>query len=56
MERMSSTGDRGEKDLSQKQDTLRKGSDRTQSDRVESAPRPRMVRLPGEVLQVQMQN
>jgi ATP-dependent RNA helicase RhlE len=54
MERMTSTG--GEKDLSRKQDATRTGSVRTQSDRTESAPRSRMVRLPGEVLQVQMQN
>jgi ATP-dependent RNA helicase RhlE len=50
MERMSSAGDGREKDLSRRQDN------RNQSDRFESAPRPRMVRLPGEVLQVQMQS
>jgi len=53
MERMSSTGEL-EKHSSQKQETMR-SVDRTRSDRAESAPRPRMVRLPGEVLQVQMQ-
>jgi len=56
MERMSSAGDGREKDPSQRQDTMRNGSNRNRSDRFESAPRPRMVRLPGEVLQVQMQN
>jgi ATP-dependent RNA helicase RhlE len=55
MERMSSVGDRRESGLSQTQDAIRSGSNRAQSDR-ESAPRPRMVRLPGEVLQVQMQS
>jgi ATP-dependent RNA helicase RhlE len=53
MERMSSAGDRREKDLSQPQDTTR---NRTQADRREVAPGPRMVRLPGEVLQIQMQS
>jgi ATP-dependent RNA helicase RhlE len=48
MERMSSTGD-GEKYPAQKLDT-------THTARVESGSRSRMVRLPGEVLQVQMQN
>jgi len=48
MERMSSTG-AGEKYPAQKQDTIRTG-------RVESGSRSRMVRLPGEILQVQMQN
>jgi ATP-dependent RNA helicase RhlE len=43
MERMSST-------------ETRSGSAHTQADRVESTPRARMVRLPGEVLQVQMQS
>jgi len=56
MERMSSAGDGQEKDPSPRQDTMRNGSNRNRSDRFESAPRPRMVRLPGEVLQVQMQN
>ena len=55
MERMSSTGERGEKDLPQRQD-LRRDRDRNHSERMESASRPRMVRLPGEILQVQMQN
>jgi ATP-dependent RNA helicase RhlE len=55
MERMSSTGDR-EKDLSPKQGRIRSAGDRTLSDRVDSAPRSRMVRLPGEILQVQMQS
>jgi ATP-dependent RNA helicase RhlE len=54
MERMSSIGDREENKSGQKQDAMRRGS-RSQSDRPEPAPRPRMVRLPGEVLQVQMQ-
>jgi ATP-dependent RNA helicase RhlE len=53
MERMSSAGDRREKDLSQPQDTTR---NRTQADRREVAPGPRMVRLPGEVLQIQIQS
>jgi len=44
MERMSSAGEQ------------RGSSDRKRSDRVESTPRARMVRLPGEVLQVQMQS
>jgi ATP-dependent RNA helicase RhlE len=48
MERMSSTVD-GQKHLAQKQDA-------TPAARVESGSRSRMVRLPGEVLQVQMQN
>jgi ATP-dependent RNA helicase RhlE len=48
MERMSSTID-GQKHLAQKQDTMAAA-------RVESGSRSRMVRLPGEVLQVQMQN
>jgi ATP-dependent RNA helicase RhlE len=55
MERMSSPGDRWEKDLSQNPGTTRGGGDRTPSDR-EAAPRSRMARLPGEFLQVQMQN
>jgi ATP-dependent RNA helicase RhlE len=54
MERMSSTGDRTEKIPSQNQGATR--SNRSQSDSVESLPKPRMVRLPGEVLQVQMQS
>src|SRR5271170_7562805 len=37
MERMSSIGERGEKDLSPKQETMRSGGSRTQSDRAESA-------------------
>ena len=48
MERMSSTVD-GQKHLAHKQDTM-------PAARVESSSRSRMVRLPGEVLQVQMQN
>jgi ATP-dependent RNA helicase RhlE len=51
MERMSSTGD-GKKHPVQAQSTMPAAA----SDRVESAPRSRMVRLPGEVLQAQMQN
>ncbi|MGA9967172.1 MAG: DEAD/DEAH box helicase [Terriglobales bacterium] len=54
MERMSSNGDRADKIPSQNQGTTR--SNRSQSDSVESLPKPRMVRLPGEVLQVQMQS
>jgi ATP-dependent RNA helicase RhlE len=54
MERMSSTGDRTEKIPSQNQGATR--SNRSQSDSVEAVPKSRMVRLPGEVLQVQMQN
>jgi len=54
MERMSSTGDRAERTPSHNQGTTR--SNRSQSDPVESLPKPRMVRLPGEVLQVQMQS
>jgi ATP-dependent RNA helicase RhlE len=56
MERMSSTSDRSDKDTSRKQDTRPNGGDRVQSTRTESTPRSRMVRLPGEFLQVQMQN
>jgi len=55
MERMNSTGDHCDKDLSQRQDSMR-NNDRTQSGRLESAPRPTLVRLPGEFLQVQMQS
>jgi superfamily II DNA/RNA helicase len=54
MERISSTGDRTEKIPSQNQGATR--SNRRQSDSVEAVPKSRMVRLPGEVLQVQMQN
>jgi ATP-dependent RNA helicase RhlE len=54
MERMSSAGDRRAKDLSGLADTVQ--DDRTQSDRLGSASRARMVRLPGEFLQVQMQS
>jgi ATP-dependent RNA helicase RhlE len=54
MERMSSTSDRTERIPSQNQGATR--SNRSQSDSVESLPKPRMVRLPGEVLQVQMQS
>jgi len=54
MERMTSTGDRAERTPSQNQGATR--SNRSQSDSVESLPKPRMVRLPGEVLQVQMQS
>ena len=54
MERMSSTADRTEKIPSQNQGATR--SNRRQSDSVEAVPKSRMVRLPGEVLQVQMQN
>jgi ATP-dependent RNA helicase RhlE len=53
MERMTSKSDRMEKDPSQKPHG---DSSRMRLERVESAPRTRMVRLPGEVLQVQMQN
>jgi superfamily II DNA/RNA helicase len=48
MERMSSTGDRSEKDSHR--------SPAASRHRVESTPKPRMSRMPGEVLQVQMQN
>jgi len=51
MERISSTSDRREKDSSQSPAAVR---DRV--DCIESTPKPRMVRMPGEVLQVQMQN
>lgn len=54
MERMSSTADRTEKIPSQNLGATR--SNRRQSDSVEAVPKSRMVRLPGEVLQVQMQN
>jgi ATP-dependent RNA helicase RhlE len=54
MERMSSIGDRTDKISSQNHGATR--SNRSQSDSVESLPKPRMVRLPGEVLQVQMQS
>jgi ATP-dependent RNA helicase RhlE len=49
MERMTSTSDRREKDSSQSPVA-------TRNDYIESTPKPRMVRMPGEVLQVQMQN
>ena len=55
MERMSSQSDRMETDLTQKQGAPQGGSRHVQSDRLE-APRFRMIRLPGEVLQVQMQS
>jgi len=55
MERMNSTGD-WEEDRSQKRDAMRSSSSRTLSAHRDSAPGPRMVRLPGEVLQIQMQN
>ncbi len=55
MERMSSFGDRREKDQAEKTDAMPSGS-RSHSDGRESAPGPRMIRLPGEVLQVQMQS
>jgi ATP-dependent RNA helicase RhlE len=55
MERMSSTGDRWEKERPQKPDTARSGSDR-QSDPLDSGRTQRMVRLPGEILQIQMQS
>jgi len=54
MERMSSTGDRPGKISPQNPGAVR--SSRSQSDSVESVPKSRMVRLPGEVLQVQMQS
>ncbi len=54
MERMSSAGDRTGKIPSQNQGARR--SNRSQSDSVEAVPKSRMVRLPGEVLQVQMHN
>jgi ATP-dependent RNA helicase RhlE len=49
MERMSSTSDRREKGSSQSPAA-------TRNDYIESTPKVRMVRMPGEVLQVQMQN
>ena len=49
MERMTSTSDRREKDSSQSPAA-------TRNDYIESTPKVRMVRMPGEVLQVQMQN
>jgi ATP-dependent RNA helicase RhlE len=55
MERMSSPSDRWEKDRSPKADTMRSGSDRKSGD-LESARTQRMIRLPGEVLQIQMQS
>jgi ATP-dependent RNA helicase RhlE len=55
MERMSSKSDRMEKGALPEPDAKR-GSDLTQSERLDSSSRARMVRLPGEVLQVQMQN
>ncbi len=55
MERMNSTGD-WEEDRSQKRDATRSSSSRTLSAHRDSAPAPRMVRLPGEVLQIQMQS
>jgi ATP-dependent RNA helicase RhlE len=56
MERMSSTLDREAKNLSQELETRAGGHRRRQTNPVETSPRPRMVRLPGEVLQVQMQS
>jgi ATP-dependent RNA helicase RhlE len=56
MERMSSTPGREAKNLSQELDTRAGGHRRSQTNPVETSPRPRMVRLPGEVLQVQMQS
>ena len=55
MERMNAADDRGEKNQSARQDSTR-NRDRVQSARVDSTSRSRMVRLPGEVLQAQMQN
>jgi ATP-dependent RNA helicase RhlE len=54
MERMNSTGD-WEEDRSQKRDAMRSSSNTLSAHR-DSAPGPRMVRLPGEVLQIQMQS
>src|SRR6202045_493531 len=51
MERMSSAGDRREKSLSQSPDATR-----NRVDRIEPTPKNRMPRMPGEVLQVQMQS
>jgi len=51
MERMSSAGDRREKSLSQSPDAMR-----NRVDRIEPTPKNRMPRMPGEVLQVQMQS
>ena len=56
MERMSSNSDRMEKNAIHNSSPTQDGTGRTQFERLESAPRSRMVRLPGEVLQVQMQN
>lgn len=50
MERMSATGDHRQKDLSRSPDATPNRVD------LESTPKSRMVRMPGEVLQVQMQN
>jgi len=66
MERIRST-DAVSETLMSERDTRREGganvnkSDRIESgrgerDRFDSAPRPRMVRLPGEVLQIQMES
>jgi len=49
MERMTSTTERREKDSSRSTEAKR-------NDYIESTPKARMVRMPGEVLQVQMQN
>jgi len=49
MERMTSASDRREKDSSQSPVAKR-------NDYIESTPKARMVRMPGEVLQVQMQS
>ena len=54
MERMTATGDEGDKDRSGKA-SMRKAS-HSSSDGDQLTTRPRMVRLPGEVLQAQMQN
>jgi ATP-dependent RNA helicase RhlE len=54
MERMSSKSDRVEKDPRHEPENTRGGNSRIQSDRLESSPRSRMVRLPGEVFQAQM--
>ena len=50
------SGERKAKNLSQELDTRAGGHRRSQTNPVETSPRPRMVRLPGEVLQVQMQS
>jgi ATP-dependent RNA helicase RhlE len=57
MERMSSSDATSEAELPRGAHNRRAPDrDRNESDRFESAPRARMVRLPGEILQIQMES